>query len=370
MLAKRHSTWVEVDLNAIQRNLHLIQQHTRSSIMAVVKANGYGHGAVPIAKAAIQAGAAWCGVARIDEAMQLREAGLDCPILLLGYTPPEAYEEAIAHRIALTIWEIDQVHLAEKAAARVRKPAFVHLKIDTGMSRLGASLPEVARLVETINATPHVHLEGVFTHFARAEEDSKLTEAQENRFFEALYILKKKGARPTLIHAANSAASLTRSQRNYSMVRIGIALYGLRPSEELPLPEGCTPALSWKSVLVQVKTLPPGCGVSYGHEYITSKNERIGTVSVGYGDGFRRMPGNWVLVHGKRVAVRGRVCMDQIMVSLDEVPEAKVGDEVVIIGRQGGEHISAEEVAARWQTISYEVICGIAERVPRIYMGE
>lgn len=371
MLTKQYSTWLEIDLNAIRKNLRSIQQLTHTQVMAVVKANGYGHGAVHVARAAIEAGATWCGVGRIDEALQLREAGLNCPILLLGYAPPEAYEIAIMHKIDLTVWEADQILWAEKIAKRIGKPVQVHLKIDTGMNRIGAPPAKLTSLLDMFQSATHVCLQGAYTHFARAdEEDPRPTNEQERLFLESVEKLKKGGHQIPWIHVANSAASLTRPQTNYSMVRVGIALYGLNPSKVCPLPNGFSPALSWKSVLSHVKTLPPGHGVSYGHEYVTQKHERIGTVPVGYADGFRRMPGNWVLVQGKRVAVRGRVCMDQIMVSLDEVPEAQVGDEVVIIGAQGNEQISAEEVAARWRTVNYEVVCGISARVPRVYFGE
>jgi alanine racemase len=363
-----YSNWVEIDLAAVEENVRLIHKKTNLHIMAVVKANGYGHGAVQVARAAQRAGASWFGVARLEEALELRRAGLDHPVLLLGHTPPQRYEEAIVNQISLTVWDFDQVSEISQAANRVDQPARLHLKVDTGMSRLGVQPQDALKFARKIITTRNVLFEGLFTHFARADEaDPKPTEAQEKIFQEVIRCLEDEGIQLPWLHAANSAASLTRPAGKENLVRAGIAIYGLHPSSQCPLPEGFRPALTWKSILSQVKTLPPGRGVSYGHIYVTSSHERIGTIPVGYADGFRRITANQVLVGGVKVPVVGRVCMDQALVQLDAVPQAKAGDEVVIIGSQGQNRISAEEVAARWGTINYEVVCGIGARVPRLY---
>jgi alanine racemase len=366
-MSNEYSTWVEIDLGAIENNVLRIRDLTSVGIMAVVKADAYGHGALPVAQAALRGGATWCGVARIDEALELRQGGIDCPILLLGYTPTGRMLEAIEQGVSMTVWSYPQVEAAAMMAEKAGGSALLHLKVDTGMGRLGVSPGETRALVERTSNRPGVLLEGLFTHFARADElDKTPTERQENIFRGVIKELEESKLLPPIIHAANSAISLNRPSAHFNLVRLGIAMYGLHPSPECPLPEGMHPALSWKSQLSQVKILPAGSGVSYGHEYITGESERVGTVPVGYADGFRRTKGNFVLVAGKRVPVIGRVCMDQIMVQLDEVPQVRAGDAVVLIGAQGQSRITAEEVAQTWSTINYEVVCGIGKRVPRI----
>jgi len=364
----KHSIWVMVDLDAIRNNVRYILERSKVQVMAIVKANAYGHGAVPVAQAALEAGATWCGVARANEALELRQAGLDCPVLILGYTPEARYEEMIQNRVSMTVWDIEQVMHISVVASQINQEAKLHLNVDTGMSRLGVDPDAAIGLLREIAGFPKVEVEGLFTHFARADEaDPKPTDIQEKLFQELVEKLKAANLSIPLIHAANSAASLTRPNVYFNCVRFGIAMYGLHPSTDCPLPKEIQPGLTWKSVLSQVKMLPPGRGISYGHEYVTSHVERIGTVPVGYADGFRRVPGNYVLVGGYKLPVVGRVTMDQIMVQLDAVPDAKMGDEVVLIGMQGQEKITAEEIAARWGTINYEVTSGIAQRVPRVY---
>lgn len=368
-LYETYSTWVEVDLNSISGNVASISQKTGVPVMAVVKADAYGHGIIPVARSVLEnGGASWLGVARIEEALQLRDSGLECPILVLGYSPAEKFSEAIAEDISLTFWNLEQLAIMEKIAEKVGKQVKVHLKVDSGMSRLGIQPEDVLGLVEKIIDFPEVLFEGVFTHFARADEsDRSSTTGQELIFKEVLNSLVAAGACPPIVHAANSAAALSQPTAYFNLVRPGIAIYGLEPSRDWSLPSSFKAALTWKAVISQVKMLPPGRGVSYGHEYVTKKNEHIGTIPVGYADGFRRIEGNQVLVRGTRVPVVGRVCMDQISVQLDGVPNAKAGDEVVILGKQGQETITAEEIADRWGTINYEVVCGISGRVPRIY---
>jgi len=362
-----YSTWAEVDLSAIEANVGLLVKHTGVRVMAVVKADGYGHGAVPVAKAAIRGGAAWCGVARVEEALELRQARIECPILLLGWVPPSRIREMAEAQVSLAVWDPEQIQAAA-SAGQAGGPVRLHLKIDTGMSRLGAPPEQAVELARLISARPKLVFEGVFTHFARADEPSQLTtDAQEKAFRQVVESMHSAGLRPELAHAANSAAALTRPEAAFDMVRTGIAIYGLHPSSACPLPSSFRSALTWKTQLAQVKTLPAGRGVSYGHAYVTRANERIGTIPVGYADGFRRMDGNIVLVKGRRAPIVGRVCMDQILVQLDGVPDAVEGSEVVLLGQQGNERISAEEIAQRWATINYEVVCGIGRRVPRVY---
>jgi alanine racemase len=365
-LPSRPATWVDVDLACLERNARVLARLAAVPLMAVVKANGYGHGALAAAAAALRGGAAWCGVARPEEALELRRGGIGCPILLLGWSPPQALPELIAAGVSLTVWSTEQVSEIAAAARSLGRRARLHLKLDTGMSRLGLPPEEIVELARAVAHTDGVTQEGLFTHYACADDPSSdVTADQERRLREAAASLAASGLGPGLVHAANSAATLKRPTSRFDLVRVGIALYGLEPSPTCPLPGELQAALSWRAVLTQVKTLPAGRGVSYGHAYTTSRSERIGTVAVGYGDGFRRSPGNLVLVAGERVPVVGRVCMDQILVQLDSVPQAKAGDEVVLIGAQSGGRLRAEDLARAWGTISYEVVCGITARVPR-----
>ncbi len=366
---REQSSWAEVDLSAIRNNVEYIRAHTRAEVMVVVKADGYGHGAVPVARESLKAGASWCAVARADEAVELREAGLDCPVLMLGYLPAGRIREMIKGGMSLTFWDRAQAEMINQIARDCHQIANLHLKVDTGMSRLGIQVEGVLELVRSLASLKHIKLEGIFTHFARADEtDPAPTDVQEDRFRAVISSLEAEGLRPRLVHAANSAASFTRPSAVFDLVRFGISLYGLEPSPECPLPAAIRPALRWKSVLSQVKILPPGRGVSYGHIYTTTKAERIGTIPVGYADGYHRVTGTEVLVGGKRVPVVGRVCMDQIMVQLDQVPMAKAGDEVVLIGKQGEVSYTADDLARAWNSINYEVVCAISKRVPRVYL--
>jgi alanine racemase len=365
---RQYSTWVQIDLDSIASNIRYFSESTKREIMAVVKANAYGHGAVAVSKAALNAGAKWLAVARVEEALELRQAKIDAPVLILGYTPPDQVDAMIAEDVSMTVWDAHQIEAIGATASGLSRPAKLHLNVDTGMSRLGVTASKAVELASAIEQHAHLVLQGVFTHYACADEsDPDPTRAQLDTFQALVEALDSRGLRPELIHSANSAAGLAYPPAWFDMIRVGIAMYGLHPSASRPAPPSFRPALSWKSCLVMVKTLPPGRGVSYGHVYHTTRDERIGTVPVGYADGFRRIEGNSVLVGGREVPVVGRVTMDQIMVQLDNVPDAKEGDEVVLIGVQGGASIRAEELAQRWGTINYEVTSGIANRVPRLY---
>ena len=369
MRPQEGSTWLEIDTAAIQNNIHQIQTITQRPVMAVVKANGYGHGMVEAARAAAAAGAAWCAVARIDEALALRQAGIRLPILVMGFCPPERAAEAAHQHIRLSVYDLTLARQMAEQVAPTGSRLRLHVKVDTGMGRLGVMPAGALDLVSWLAGQEALEVEGIFTHFARADEPAQPeTDAQIDTFIEVLHSLSSTGLRPPLVHAANSAASLYFPRAYFDMVRPGIAIYGLHPSPDAPLPPSFRPALSWKARLASVKMLPAGQGIGYGHRYVTAGEERIGVLPVGYADGLRRQVGvNAVLVNGRKVPVVGGVCMDQCMLQLDEVPAAQPGDEVVLIGSQGEAARTAEEIAQSWGTVNYDVVCGLAARVPRFY---
>lgn len=360
------ATWIEIDLGAIRANVRQLAR-SDAQVMAVVKANGYGHGAVAVARVAIEAGASWLGVARWNEALELRRAGVRAPILILGAVPHAVMPEAAAAEVSLAVFSAEGIRAAQHAGRQVGRDARLHLKIDTGMHRLGVQPEEAISLAERIDVEPGASLEGVFSHLARADEADPAASLNQQAVFDGtLQALSVRGLRPTYVHLANSAAALRWPQMHYDLVRPGLAIYGLQPSSSLPLGRDLSPALSWKARLAQVREVPRGEGIGYGHTYQTGERELIGVVTVGYGDGFRRWPGNQVLLGGRQLPVVGRVSMDQITVRLHPGQLAEAGDEVVLIGTQGNARISAEALAEGWGTINYEVTCGIAPRVPRL----
>ncbi len=364
-----YATWLEIDLNTITANYEQLKKISKVPVMGVVKANAYGHGLEEIALHLQAIGAAWLGVARIEEALQLRESGVKLAIMVLGYTSPKRVKDAQKANIHLTVYDPLVAALYEKEADPDLGKLHLHAKIDTGMGRLGVPAGQALPFIENLTRVPAFDLEGVFTHFACADEPERPVTQQQLAQFEAiLKRLKEKGIKAGIVHAANSAGTLNYPQAHYSMVRCGIAMYGLPPAAGMSLPEGFLPALAWKTRLISIKSMPEGHGISYGHRYHTREGERIGAIAVGYGDGMRRVMGNHVLLRGKKVPMVGSVCMDQCMINLDEVPDAQVGDEVVLIGSQNGTSLSATEVAEDWKTINYEVICGMAARMPRRYI--
>ncbi len=363
-----YATWAEIDLGAIRANVRVLARG-EAVVMAVVKANGYGHGAVAVARVALEAGARWLGVARWDEALELRRAGLPAPILILGDVPQAILPEAVAAEVSLTVSSAEGVRAAQRAGRQAGRDARLHLKIDTGMHRLGVRPEEAVSLAERVETEPGARLEGVFSHLACADEaDPGPSLKQQAAFDDVLQALSARGLRPAYVHLANSAATLRWPGMHYDLVRPGLAVYGLQPSSSLPLGRDLTPALAWKARLSQVKRVAAGQGIGYGHTYRTRDEELIGTVTVGYGDGFRRWPMNQVLLGGRRCPVVGRVSMDQITIRLDPGQAAEPGDEVVLIGRQGEERLSAEALGLTWGTINYEVTCGIGPRVPRLHL--
>lgn len=364
-------TWVEIDLDAIAHNVRRLVDIAGPGVevMAVLKADAYGHGAVKVARTALNNGATCVGVACLGEAVELRRAGITAPILILGFTPPWQAREAVLHDVRVTVFAWDVAQAINRAAADLRDRARVHVKVDTGMGRLGLMPDEVVPFVRALHDLPHVEVEGIFTHFATADSaDQSYARAQLATFQRVLDALREAGFTFRYIHAANSAAMLTIPESRFNLVRPGIALYGLNPSPEVPCPPDFRRALSFKCQVAQVKLLPPGSCVSYGCTYRTPDWRKIAVIPVGYADGFRRAPAHWgeVLVKGRRAPIVGRVCMDQTMIDVTHIPDVRQGDEVVLIGRQGSEEITADEVAARLGTINYEVVSEILARVPRV----
>ncbi len=370
MTLENYGTWLEIDLSTLRKNFQLLSELSGSIVMPIVKANAYGHGLERTAAALEDAGAEWFGVARIEEALRLRELGIKAKILVLGYSPPTRVSHAIKEKISLTVYDLPVAKAYASHAQSLQQAVNLHVKIDTGMGRLGILANKAVNFVEYVRNQESLTLEGVFTHFACADEPEKdVTAKQINKFKIILRELESKKLLPAIIHAANSAATINFPTTRFNLIRAGITLYGHPPSSQMKLPDGIASAISWKTRLISIKELPPRQGVSYGHTYHTKRKERIGVIAVGYGDGLRRRPGNFVLIHGKRVPIIGTVCMDQCMVNLDEIPDAAVGDEVYIIGKKSDAEISATDIANDWGTINYEVLCGLAARMPRYYLN-
>ena len=371
LLSPARPTWVEIDLEAIAGNVRRVAEiiGPEVAIMAVLKADAYGHGAVKVARTALNNGARLMGVACLGEALALRQAGIAAPILVLGYTPPWQAREMVLHDVTATLFSLDVARALSRAAVELRGVARAHLKVDTGMGRLGLLPDQAADFVRQARELPGLELEGVFTHFSSADElDRAYTLAQLAAFREVLRAVEEAGVSPRWVHAANSAALLTLPESRFNLVRLGIAMYGLDPSPEVGCPPGFRPALSFKTTIAQVKALPAGSAISYGRAYHTAGPARIAVIPVGYADGFRRGPAHWgeVLVRGRRAPLVGRVCMDQTMIDVTAIPDAREGDEVVLIGQQGADRLTAEDVARRLGTINYEVISEILARVPRV----
>lgn len=364
-------TWVEVDLEAVAGNVRAIAERVGPGVevMAVLKADAYGHGAARIAHTALHNGASWLGVACLGEALELRRAGIGAPILALGYTPPWQAREAVLADAVTTLFSREVAQALSRAAVDVGRTARAHIKVDTGMGRLGLLPDEVAPFVREVVALPGLEVEGIFTHMAAADEDDPAyTLWQLERFEGVLAALRAEGLLPPRVHAANSAATLRFPQSHYTMVRVGLAIYGLNPSRHVLAPEGFSPALRFACQVAQVKELPADSYVSYGCTFRTERPSRIAVIPVGYADGFRRAPTHWghVLVRGQRAPIVGRVCMDQTMIDVTDIPGVRPGDEVVLIGAQGADAITVDEVAERLGTINYEVVSEILARVPRV----
>jgi alanine racemase len=370
-------TYVEVSLDALHHNIMAFRQALprETAIMAVVKADAYGHGAVEVAKQAISSGAEYLAVAFLDEALELRQAGIEAPILALGYTPPEGLELARRHRITITAYSEEVLEAMERLspASQGQPNLQVHVKLDTGMGRIGLHREDEAiRFIERVLALPGVRLEGLFTHYAKADEkDKTYTMEQHRKFTRVVRHFAERGITFRYIHAGNSATAIDTPELAYNMVRLGISMYGLYPSDEVNRRKiELRPVLSLKTGIVHLKSLPPNSGVSYGTIYRTQTDEVIATLPIGYADGFSRILTQKAeaLVRGRRVPIVGRICMDQCMANVSAVPDVRQRDEVVLIGRQGDETITADDVARQLGTINYEVTCMISHRVPRVYV--
>jgi len=367
MIKIDYPTWLEIDLTAVEQNAHTIIQSTGTALLAAIKANAYGHGAVEVGKAALAGGASWLGVARYSEAHTLRQAGITAPILILGVLTPSEITLAIEEDITLALPSIELVEIVSSAAKSVNKKAVVHMVVDTGMGRLGVLPEQSVTLAESIIAAGNIELNGIFSHFAMSDFDNHPMMAQQlDRFNQVLDRLAAAGIHPKWVHHANTGATLALPSARYNMVRAGQGVLGLNPFSYRSKPEQLKPALTaWKARLVSCKTLPKGWTVGYGATYTTSQDEIIGVLSVGFGDGLRRVTGYEVLISGQRVPVVGFTCMDQIMVRLPR--EYPLYEEVVIVGSQGNETISIEDLAAVCGTVHVDMTTLINQRVPRVY---
>ena len=366
-------TWIEIDLAAIAANVaSLCALSAPASVCAVVKADGYGHGAVEVARAAVNAGASMLAVATVEEGVQLRDAGVTGPVLVLSESPLGDLADVVGSDLTPTVYTAEGIDAVAATAEAAGTKRSVHLKVDTGMHRVGAQVGQILALAERAVAHPHIDLEGLFTHFAVADDPSdSYTDDQLRRFVEVVDSLKMAGVTPRLVHAANSAAAMSRADVRFDLVRCGIAIYGLAPSARTRGLIDLSPALSLRSRVSYVKRVRRGEALSYGRRYRLEVDSVVATVPVGYADGVRRRlgtAGGQVLIGGRRCPIAGTVTMDQIVVDCGPDSTVGPGDEVVLLGRQGGESIDADEWAERLGTITYEVVCGFGKRVPRTYV--
>jgi len=372
-------TWLEIDISALTNNVRELRRRIGPDrlLYAVVKANAYGHGADIIAPSALEAGADRLAVAALNEAVALRQAGLDAPILVLGYTPPDDAETLLEHSLTATVYDRRTALAYADAAARQGKKMTVHFKVDTGMHRLGVDHVAAFDLCAQIEGEENLQVEGIYTHFSTASQaDQSYARKQLRRFTTLLDRLADAGCRPPVAHAANSAATLALPDSHLDAVRCGILLYGLSPGSECPAPPQMGPVLSWKARVAQVRRLSAGEPVSYGNSWRAPHSCTVAVVPVGYADGFPRSPRTWqsVLIGGREAPIVGRVCMDQTVVDVTGIVDSGVDvaqdDEVVLIGLQQGQAISADTVATRLDTIHYEVTSRLMARLPRIAMAE
>lgn len=364
------NTYVTIDLDKIGANYHALLEKAGVPVMAVIKADAYGHGAVPVARY-LQDQCAFFGVSAIQEALELRRAGLDAPILVFGYMPPAAFSDAVRYGIRPAIFHYEDALALSQEAVKQGVRAPFHFAVDTGMSRIGfQATEESADLCARIATLPGLIPEGLFSHFSKADcADLSDAQAQARLFDRFDQMLRDRGVAVAIRHLDNSAGIMNFSC-HYDMVRAGIALYGLSPSDAVPAELlALQPALSWYSCISHIKLLEPGRAISYGGTFVTEKPTLVATVPVGYADGYRRNLSNrfFVLIRGKKAPILGRVCMDQLIVDVTDIPDAALNDDVILIGRSGGETISVEQIAESADSFNYELICSISRRVPRLY---
>lgn len=368
--------YAQIDLDNILHNMQQMQQNINegTKIMGVIKTDAYGHGAVPVGRELERLEVVWgYATATVEEAEILRRNGLRKPILVLGASFPEHYGALAKEDIRATVFSLQQAQRMETYASEADNKIFVHIKVDTGMSRLGFQVSrQTADEIAQIAGMPHIVVEGMFTHFAKSDEkDKTMTREQLGKFREMEQLLKERGILVPICHCANSAAIIDMPETNMDMVRAGISLYGMWPSAEVQKEHvDLQPVLSLKSRIVFLKELEAGRTISYGATYKTERKQRIATIPVGYGDGYpRSLSGKgYVLIHGKRAPICGRVCMDQFMVDVSHIPEAKEGDTVVLVGKDGEETITMEEIGELSGRFNYEFACDLGKRIPRVYV--
>jgi len=365
--------WAEISLNNISHNIYEFRRIIPNStkIMAVVKANGYGHGAVEVSKKAIDSGVDYLAVASLEEAIEIRKSDIQAPILILGYTPPSASNLVVYWDLTQSIFDMKHAESLSKSGQILGKKAKVHVKVDTGMGRLGLQAEEASDFINIVSKLEGIYLEGVFSHFATADETDKwYAEKQKNRWKSLLEELNQRKVSIPLLHIANSAATIEIPDMTYDMVRIGISMYGLYPSKEVNKAKvKLRQVMQLKTKVIHIQTFEKGYGVSYGATKIERSKAVIATIPIGYGDGYSRQLSGmaYVLIHGQKAPVFGKVCMDFCMIDVTDIIGINIGDEVVVYGGQGNHFISLDEVANMLGTISFEVACNLSQRVPRIF---
>lgn len=369
-MSEQRPTYVEIDLVALAHNYAQITKTLGEGcqVLAVVKADAYGHGVEHVVPALVEAGTEWFGVALVEEGVELRQAGVRQPILVLGGVWPAQIDSLLHYDLTPAIYNLETARQLGARAAELGRDCRYHLKVDTGMGRLGFLPDTLPEVLGVLRQFPHLHMEGFFSHFALADEPGHpFNTTQIDRFRSVLTAVRQAGFAPEFIHHSNSAAHFTLDLPECNLVRPGIALYGALPSEQFREQLDLRPVMSFRSRVAQIKQIPAGSGISYGHRYVAEKDVTIAAIPVGYADGYNRLLTNRgrVLVRGQYVPVVGTVCMDWIMVDVGEVPGVTIGDEVTLLGRDNGHIIWAEEWAEQVGTISYEVFCSISKRVPR-----
>ena len=362
-------TWAQIDLGNLCYNYRQIRRLLKPStrMLVTVKADAYGHGLVPVSRKLVACGVEYLGVASIDEGVTLRNAGIRAPILVLGMILPRDVRPLFQYALTPTVCTLELASALNRHAARLKKRVKAHVKVDTGMGRLGVLQADALALVRAISRLKSLEMEGIFTHFAFADLDEEFTLYQLRLFATLLASLRNEGIRVPFVHAANSMGIFNFRNSHFTMVRPGLVMYGLRPAASCVVP--LKPVLSLKTRVVYHKRVPAGFGLSYGQTYVTKKETTIVTLPVGYGDGYPRNLSNAapVLIGGKKYRISGRICMDQILVDVGDA-KVKAGDEVVLIGTQGKNSVTAEALAALAGTIPYEIVCGFGSRIPRIYI--
>lgn len=364
--------WAEVDLAALKRNYARIQSYTKSEIMPIVKADAYGHGVLPVVKTLRQLGVKRFGVAHIEEAIEIKSSFPGLTLMVIGYTSESDYPLLIANDVIPCIYGFEQAQALSKAAVAAGKKVKLHVKVDTGMGRIGLKTDEKDEILKMAQL-PMLEIEGVFSHLAVADQlDLTYTREQLQKFNDLIAALQAEGLTIPVRHIANSAAILQLTEAHFELVRPGIILYGLPPSSQVGKNAGFEPVMSWKARITHIKMIQAGETVSYGRTFRAAYPTRVATIPVGYADGLRRTLSNHgeILVNGNRASIIGRVCMDQTMLDITKIPDVHTGDVVTILGCDGSERIDATEMAGWLGTINYEIVCGISKRVPRVYLNQ